>query len=243
MHLPIPLILSAIFCAAFLKGLTGMGFSTICLGILASFIDIKVAILMVLLPSMLSNAMVIADSGRFRDAITKYWHLYACTLPGMAFGLWTLGSVDSVWARTVLGVVVGLYGVWALWSGPLLLPERLRRPLAVPVGLVTGFVNGLTGSQIMPILPYLLALPISKELLIAIINTSFTLSSVLMFFGLGKLGLLTLHGVLVSALGVPLVFLGIRFGGALRSRASEELFRKMVLFLLIGIGLNLVFNH
>jgi uncharacterized membrane protein YfcA len=48
------LVLGAFFLSAFLKGITGMGFSTICLGLIATFIDIRLAIPLVIFPSLSS---------------------------------------------------------------------------------------------------------------------------------------------------------------------------------------------
>jgi hypothetical protein len=107
------------------------------------------------------------------------------------------------------------------------------------VGVVTGAVNGLTGSQIMPILPYLMALPISKDELVQAINTSFTLSSIIMLVGLNRLGLVSLELLGLSLAGLIPVFLGIYIGGKVRRRLPETTFRKIVFALigLLGIGL------
>jgi hypothetical protein len=43
------------------------------------------------------------------------------------------------------------------------MPARLEKPLAPVTGLATGIVNGLTGSQLMPVLPYLMALHLERE--------------------------------------------------------------------------------
>ncbi len=239
-----PLLISAILFsflfASFMKGMTGLGFSTLCLGILTCFIDIKLAIPLIMLPSLSSNALVIWNSGRIKEALVRFWPLYFFAVCGLLAGLWLLGSVKSQTARTVLGVVMVIYGFWALRKGDILVPPSLRRKLFLPVGLFTGFVNGLTGSQVMPILPYLLGLQIDKNLLVAVINTSFTISSLFMLAGLTHMGLITRQALLLAIVGIPLVLTGITWGTRIRKRASEETFRKMVLFLLIGIGMNLV---
>jgi hypothetical protein len=108
------------------------------------------------------------------------------------------------------------------------------------VGVVTGAVNGLTGSQIMPILPYLMALPITKDQLVQAINTSFTLSSIIMLAGLNRLGLVSMEVVVVSVAGLVPVFLGIHIGGRVRRRLPEAAFRRIV-FALVGVlGVGLV---
>ena len=57
------------FIAAFLKGITGLGFSTICLGMLANIIPLPVAIPMVIIPSLSSNVIVMVQAGHFRPTL------------------------------------------------------------------------------------------------------------------------------------------------------------------------------
>jgi len=231
---------AAFLIAAFLKGVTGLGFSTLCLGMLASFVDLKLSIALVLLPSLTSNALVMIDAGHFKATFRRFWLMFACAAPGLLLGLWLLSGTPSARARMALGVVLALYGIWGLRGEAFYLPEPWQRRLMAPVGLVTGVVNGLTGSQIMPILPYLLSLGLTKNELVQAINTSFTLSTLLMIGGLGKLGLLSPQSLLVSALGIVPVFVGIKLGGRVRARVSEEGFRSLVLWMLIVLGGSLI---
>ena len=233
-------LITAAFISAFLKGITGLGFSTICLGLLASVIDLKLAIPAVLVPSLSSNLLVMLEAGHFRATVCRFWPLYLAALPALMAGLSLLVSVDGTSARRALGVVLFVYGVWALANAEFSLERRTERWLNVPVGLVTGFVNGLTGSQVMPVLPYLLSLQLEKNVFVQAINISFTLSSLVMLAGLAVVGLLDLPLLGASALGVVPVALGIALGGRVRRRLAEATFRKVVLVLLVCLGLNLI---
>lgn len=231
---------SAFFIASFLKGLTGLGFSTMCLGLLALFIDLKLAIPLVFLPSLSSNLMVMVQAGRFVEAFKRFWPLYFSALPGLMVGILFLNGSDSELPKRVLGTVMFLYGLWGLTSGIVSLSETNEQRLKVPIGLVSGLVNGATGSQIMPIMPYLLSLKIDRDLFVQTINCSFTISTLVMIAGFGKLGLVTQSVVVLSAGGIVPVTAGIFLGGKLRKRVSEARYRKMVLFLLIVLGASLV---
>lgn len=235
----IALALSAFFVASFLKGLTGLGFSTLCLGFLAVFIDIKLAIPLVFLPSLSSNLLVMIEAGRFLESLKRFRLLFLSALPGLFSGIWFLGNSQNDAPKAILGVVMFLYGIWGLKSGILQLPEKREKQLVIPVGLLSGLVNGATGSQIMPIMPYLLSLKMDRDLFVQTINCSFTINTLVMMLCLGKLGLITLPVVIVSAAGILPVGLGIFLGGILRKRVSEAMYRKMVLILLICLGLNL----
>lgn len=230
----------AFFFASFLKGLTGLGFSTLCIGILAILLDLKYAIPLVFLPSLLSNILVMVDAGRFVEALKRFWLLYLVAVPGLLIGIWFLGNSQNAAPRCILGIVMSLYGIWGLKNGLMQLSGENEKKLMVPVGLISGMVNGATGSQIMPIMPYLLSLKMDRDLFIQTINCSFTVNTLIMMIGLGKMGLITNQTLLVSAGGILPVGLGIYLGGIIRKKVSEEFFRKMVLFLLILLGASLV---
>ena len=234
-------VIVAFFAAAFLKGITGLGFSTICLGMVASFVDLKLAIPLMLVPSVTSNVLVMLDAGRFREALQRFWPLYLALLPGLGLGLWLLATIDSGVARSILGVVLMAYGSWTLLTREVVLSERWQRLAMVPVGLLTGVVNGITGSQVMPVLPYLLSLGLDKNLFVQAINIAFTLSSFIMLLGLYKIGLMSWDILGTSAFGVIPVFIGIWLGGHIRRRISDTQFRRLVLILLIVLGANLTF--
>ncbi len=228
------------FIAAFLKGITGLGFSTICLGMLANIIPLPVAIPMVIIPSLSSNVIVMVQAGHFRPTLFEFKWLYLATLPGLAIGLALLGSLPPVQTAAALGAVLIAYAIFALVHSEFRLSERVARYLQVPVGFTTGIVNGATGSQVMPVLPYLLSLSLSPDRLVQAINISFTASSLVMMAGLAHLGLLDTKILLASCLAIIPVYIGIKLGGALRRKLPEKGFRIAVLLLLIVFGLNLI---
>ena len=102
-------------------------------------------------------------------------------------------------------------------------------------------INGITGSQVMPVVPFLMMLRLERNLFIQAVNCSFTLSSLVMVLGLGLLGLFSWEDVLISALGVFFVTFGLSLGAAIRHRLSEALFRQGILVMLSLMGLALIF--
>lgn len=51
-----------------------------------------------------------------------------------------------------------------------LLSANWEKRLRVPTGFLTGFINGLTGSQVMPVLPYLFSLNLDIKTFVQAIN-------------------------------------------------------------------------
>ena len=231
---------AAFFVAAFSKGITGMGFATTCLPILALTIGLEIALPLVLVPSVASNIIVQIEAGHFRESLRRFWPMLVAAMIGVVIGLALLTWMETRLAAAALGGVLIVYGLFALRTPNLTLPPHLEKPLGPVTGLLTGIVNGLTGSQLMPVLPYLMALRLDRERFVQAINCSFTLSSLVMAAGLSKIGLMNVETTLVSALGVVPVWIGLKLGSKVRQRLSPELFRKLVIYMLMVSGVLLL---
>jgi len=229
-------ILIAYIVASGIKGLTGLGFSTSCLPVLALRLDLKVAIPLVIVPSIVSNVAIMMEAGRFRETVRRFWPLYISSIPGLLVGLIVLISINVDTARLILGLVLVAYSLLALGNKPFTLSGVWERKLKMVVGFCTGFVNGLTGSQVMPVLPYLLALNLNKKAFVQAINISFTLSSLIMLLSMQKLGYLSSHTLLIAVSGLVPVLLTVYFSSKLRHYLVGSLYRKLILIFLLIMG-------
>lgn len=233
-------ILIAYVVAAAIKGFTGIGFSTSCLPIMALHLDLKVAIPLVIIPSIISNIAVMIQVGHFRDAIGRFWPLYASSVPGLLIGLTVLVAIDADVAKAILGSVLIAYAVWALSNKPFSLSRERERTFKIPTGFLTGLINGITGSQVMPLLPFLLSLNLQKKPFVQAINISFTLSSLIMLFGLNQLGYFSTDILMAAVIGLIPVLIMIFFTARLQHRLTGALYRRLVLGFLLIMGLVLI---
>jgi len=233
-------ILATYLFAATAKGVTGLGFSTTCLPILALLVGLKDALPLAIIPSIFSNVVVMRQAGRFGQTLGRFWPMYLSLLPGLALGLWTLAYIDGRLAGAILGCMMLVWCAFTFAKPELSIASHWERPLAPFAGVFTGLINGITGSQVMPMVPFLMMLHLERNLFLQAANCSFTLSSIVMALGLSKLGLFSLQDVLISAIGVCFVMLGLSVGAAIRYQLSEELFRQGVLVMLSLMGLALI---
>ena len=229
-------ILIAYLVASIIKGVTAIGFSTSCLPILALHMDLKLAIPLVIVPSVVSNIVIMVQAGHFVDVVRRFWLLYASTIPGLLIGLSILVAINVDAAKIVLGLVLILYSLITLANRPFTLSTTLERWLKAPTGFSTGFINGLTGSQVMPVLPYLLSLNLKKNQFIQAINISFTMSSVIMLFGMNQFGYVSTQIFIVALVGALPVTALVYAGGKVRDRLSPTVYQKLVLLFLLVLG-------
>ncbi|WP_174823562.1 sulfite exporter TauE/SafE family protein [Ruegeria arenilitoris] len=233
-------ILATYVFAATAKGITGLGFSTTCLPILALVVGLKDALPLVIIPSVCSNLVVMRQAGHFRETVRRFWPMLIALFPGLGAGLWALSWIEGVQAGAILGIVLLLWCAFTFAKPDLRLPAGFERPLAPLSGCLTGLINGVTGSQVMPVVPFLMMLHLERNLFIQALNCSFTLSSFVMAIGLGQLGLFSQDDFLISVLGLGFVFIGLTIGGKIRHRLSETLFRSAIIAMLSVMGVSLV---
>jgi len=77
------------------KGLTGLGFLTLCISLLVFFVELQVAMGLVIIASVASNIFVIMEAGNFKNTTKQFWLLYATSVPGLLIGLQILLAVDQ----------------------------------------------------------------------------------------------------------------------------------------------------
>ena len=155
---------------------------------------------------------------------------------GMFLGLQILKQSDNSLSISILAGVLIIYGVWGWMNRQFQIDTKHITKLNPVVGLLTGMVNGATGSQIFPIMPYLLSLNLSKEVLVQTINLSFTLSSIIMLVALFNINALDTESILRYSLGIIPVTIGVWLGNKLRKKMPEQYFKQLVMLLIIILG-------
>jgi len=221
-------ILAAYMVAGSAKGVTGLGFSTISLPLLTFSVGLKDALPLVIIPSITSNLIVMVGAGHFVPVVKRFWLMLAATIPGIVLGLWLLNYLDGETAGAILGVVLLAFCVFSYFNPNFVLPARLQR------------VNGITGSQVMPSMPYLMSLNLERYIFIQAINCSFTMSSIVMAIGLTALGIMTIQAFVISVIGAGFAIIATRFGERMRNKLSPEQFRKAVLVILTIMAIVLI---
>jgi uncharacterized membrane protein YfcA len=238
----IAIIYATFFMASFIKGVTGLGFAILTLPVVTSFIPLYEAIPLIIIPSFSSNIIIIVQTGRFRQSVKRFWLLYIAAFPGLYIGVHLLSAAGHHISRMALGASAIIYSALILFRVNISVPQSREKYYSVPIGFVNGVVNGLTGTQVMPMLPYLLSLNQDMNGLINAINVGFTLSSIVLLIFLHTFNLFDTDIVIYSVFAVIPVASGIYLGSRMRRMLSEEKFRMAVLILLVLIGSILIIN-
>jgi uncharacterized membrane protein YfcA len=234
-----PVIALVFLLAGACKGLIGLGLPTISVGLLALVMPPAEAASLLLLPSLVTNIAQAAGPA-LRDLLRRLWPMLLALVPGALAGSFVIASGGA--ALPALGLALLAYAAWGLAAPPLRLPAALERRSAVPVGLAGGLVTGATGVFVMPVVPWLASLGLSRDALVQALGLGFLVATLALAAGLALQGAVTPGLAAGSALAVAPALAGQWLGARLRGRVPAPVFRRLFFLALLAIGAQLAWR-
>lgn len=220
--------------AGAVKGVVGLGLPTVAMGLLSLRMPPAEAAAILLLPSFITNVWQLAEGPRLGALVRRLWPTLAAIFISTVAAAGVIASTQSAVAIAALGCALLLYAAAGLFNFHMNVSPPAERWAGPTVGIVTGFITGATGTFVVPAVPYLAGLGLSRDELIQALGLSFTVSTVALGIGLLWHDALELQSISDSALAVVPALLGMMLGGWIRRRVSPERFRR---WFFIGLGL------
>jgi uncharacterized membrane protein YfcA len=238
---PLTLLLAsvAIFCAAFVQGVTGFGHALVAIGFLAFLFGPREAVLVL---SLLAPPIALAIFLPLRHAVDRREAL-ALALPlcllGMPLGLLLFGTIPEAALRRVVGVLLILSA--AIFLTPFAPKERPRpRWLAVGAGFLSGLLNGLASTGGPPLILYLWSRDLGKDARMAVLQAVFVAGSLAKVVALLPSGFLTAGIGANSAVLLPSLVAGVVLGHLVYRRLPARMLKNATLLLLAAMGVALL---
>lgn len=223
--------------AGYVKGVIGMGLPTIAMATLGLLLEPVQAAAILVIPSFITNAWQFWAGGSKMATLKRLWLMLLFVCLGTWLGIGFLTSDSHVWPNIWLGSVLALYAAVALFLPKFSMPARLEGRLSPPVGLLTGILTGATGVFVMPAVPFISAMHMSKDELIAALGLSFTVSTIALAIGLGANQSLSSADLTMSLLAVLPAMAGMYIGQKTRGGIEPMMFRKWFFGALCFLGM------
>lgn len=227
---------AAFFAAGVVKGITGMGLPTVAMGVLGALISPLAAANLLILPALVTNIWQLAFGPAWRRIAWRLWPMMAAICGGTILGAALLAHWDAAMTTAILGVALMLYAGYSLLARQVFVPARLEPWLSPLIGAATGMISGATGVFVMPAVPYLQAIRLTRDELIQALGLSFTVSTLALAVALGAYGAFDLDLLAGSALALCPALLGMWAGQMLRKRISPAVFKTLFLMFLFCLG-------
>lgn len=238
---PMLFVIAATFLAAGLvKGVTGMGLPTVAMAVLGALVSPLAAASLLVIPSLVTNIWQFVAGPDRSAVLRRLWPMMLAIFAATALSAGLLVGGETEATTTALGLALVLYSIYTLFARQLRVPRQVEPWLSPIVGAATGLVAGGTGILVIPAVPYLQALGLSRDHLIQALGLSFTVSTLALAAGLGVRGAFTLEGAGLSALAVLPALIGMWAGQRLHAHIDPALFRRLFLLSLLLLGVEMV---
>lgn len=219
----------AVLLASYIKGVIGFGFPTVSTPVLALFMDLPVAVTVLILPNLVMDGIQAVRQPGLLATLKRHAVLYGCGIVGTFLGTRLLVWISSRKLLLILGGFVLLFVIVNVSRVRLRVAPRLERYLSPPIGLVAGVVGGVTNVPGTPLVLYFYALGMDKAEFVRSIAVSFFIYKTAQLAAVILFGLLTwpLFGLsaLATALGLGAFWLGLRT----QDRVDQATFNRVVL--------------
>ncbi|MEB0207385.1 sulfite exporter TauE/SafE family protein [Pseudomonas sp. CCC3.1] len=236
------LVMMTFLLAGTVKGMIGLGLPTVAMGMLGLAIAPAQAAALLIIPSIVTNAWQLAAGGQLRALIKRLWPMQLGIFLGTGLGVLWLSVDGGSEVVRALGAALLLYALSGLLLPTLRVPASAERWAGPVCGLITGVITSATGVFVIPAVPYLQALGLSKNQLVQALGLSFSVSTLALAAGLywrGNLGGGELNASLLALLPA---MLGMWLGQCLRERISATLFKRVFFIGMALLGTHLLIS-
>ena len=230
------LVTGTFLLAGMVKGVIGMALPTVSLGILAAVLGLKDAIILMLVPSLVTNFWQGVIGGHLLSLLKRLWLLLATMALGIFFATEALTMQDTSVLEVILGLTLISYGVFSLAIPIIPTLVRGERVISLFIGGSTGIIAGLTGSTVLPVVPYLRALGMSRDAFIQAMGICFSVAALVLGLALQSRNLLPIDLSLLSAVGILPAIVGMMIGQTIRKQLSEKRFKQVFFISVIFLG-------
>ena len=236
-------IAAAVFVVAgAVKGVVGLGLPTVAMALLALLVAPTHAALLLIVPSLVTNVWQAGPWRTLAPLLPRLVVLQAGVCLGTWAGLALWNAPGGAASPLTLGAVLVAYGAWGFAARPWRMSESVSRRLAAPAGVVTGLVTAATGVFVVPAVPWLQALGLTRDELVQAMGLSFSVSTLALAVGLGLTTPVGWNEAAASALVLPPALAGMAVGARLRRRLSPQAFRTGLFAALVVLGVHLLWQ-
>lgn len=229
-------VLAVYFLAGMVKGVVGLGLPTISLALIAAVFGLKEAMVLLLVPSFVTNFWQGVTGGQLVAILKRIWVMLAVLCGTTWFVTGIMVRSDAKLLSAGLGGVLILYAAISLATAQIPAPGKREVWMAPLVGFLTGISTGFTGTFVVPGVLYLQALGLGKDGLVQAMGICFTLATLALGLSLNGRGFMPTDLGMLSAAAVVPAIIGMVLGRKVRDRLPEAKFRKVFFVALLILG-------
>ena len=233
-------ILVAVVIGSVVKGATGTGLPTVAIPVMAGFLGVETAVVLMAVPTVVTNSWLMwihrSQIGATRDLPV----MLGAGFLGVVAGAWLLTSVSGDVLALVLAGLIAVYVTLSLTRPSLAFPPHVTRYVSPPVGFAGGLLQGSTGIAGPAVATYVHGFRLPPGAYVFTLATQFQLFALVSVVTYHQFGLYTAERMWWSVLVLPPMLLAMSVGVRLGRRLERRVFDRFVLAVLGVMGVRLV---
>jgi len=228
------------FLAAGTQSLTGFGFALVMVPLLSLFWDVKLAVVTSTLLSSVSLVPLVVEVRRWLG-LSKAFPLAMGGLVGVPLGLAIFTRIDADLLKVCVASLV-IVASLLLYFAPQFSVGGPPLVGSVIAGTLSGMLRASTSMGGPPLVLYMLGREREVEAFRSTVLAVFLFNSVLTVTGLVIADQIGGDVLTATGLALPAVAAGLVAGAWLRSRVQQELFRTLVLAVLVSTSIGVIIS-
>ncbi len=235
-----PLLIGLIFLlAGFIQGMTGFGSALVAIPLLTLFLDIKSAVPLCMLNSLVITTFLSLKMRQHLDR-KKITPLCLAAVPGIIVGSTLLKHVSSTVIRISMGILLIVYSLYSLFSKPK--PRKLHKAWSYVAGFTSGAIGAAFSAGGPPTIIYTTLNGWTKDEIKATLSGFFLFNSYLTASAHAVSGLTTLQVFSFFLASAPFVLLGTVLGSICYGRIPRALYLQLIFAFLVLMGTMMIFT-
>jgi uncharacterized membrane protein YfcA len=234
------LVGTALLFAAFVKGASGLGFPLIATPMVALLLDIRIAITILLIPNIVMDIAQVFRDGFPLAVLRRFAWFFLATIAGVFLGTAVLVNLPLWILNFCLGTMILVFVAFNLLKFEFGITPGLEKRLSLPVGFISGFLNGLTNAAGPALAIYLYSLRLEKREFIKSIATIFVFTKMSQLAAVSSWNLFNGSTLMLSLQVTLFVLAGFYAGIKTQDRINQQTFNRALLILLFVIGVTLL---
>lgn len=230
------------FFSALIHGSIGLGFPMVATPLLALFTDIQTAIILTIIPSLLTNIISIKSEGKILFASRRYLFLALFVMAGSTIGTQILIFTNTEIFKALLAVAIVMYLLAEKVNLNITWVSKHQRFSKFVFGLSAGILGGLTNVMAPVLIVYTLESKYSKSDTIQALNFCFLfgkLTQLILFTINGKF---TLSQLSVTSIMFIAASLALYTGINIRKKIKVNAYRKILKLILLFLAILLLYQ-
>ena len=235
-------IILAVFLGGIVKGSVGIGMSMFSVPIIALILPPTKAMMLLCFPVIFTNFLqmnIKQGIGSFR-----FLPMFLFLFLGLIVGGKLILSVDFNFISIAIALVIIFFTSLNFFNLNFSnLKIKSEKQISIFIGFFSGVIGGLTTFYAPPIITFLISIKLEKEFFIRTTATMYFFASIPLYSSMIYHELGDIFDLLISLTLTLPAFLGQYFGTKIRKKIPNEIFQKIILFILILIGFTLLFKN